>query len=460
MENPFARLALDQRLRRFAAWARRPRRLKDYLPKSLFGRSLLIIVLPVAIMQVAVVYVFFEAHWQTVTARLSEGVAGEIQMVVDLYEDAGSSVGLATVRPTIEPPLGITVALEPGARLPTNVRSSFFRVLDRTLRRALSEKLTHDFWFDTTRYPAYVEVRVLVDEGVLRFIVPRDRVFATTGHIFLLWILGATVMLTAVSIIYIRNQAKPIERLARAAELFGRGLDAPDFRPSGAREVRQAATALLLMRERIERHVSQRTQLLAGVSHDLRTPLTRLKLELALLPPGEEVDEMRKDVEDMAAILNEYLDFSSGIGGEDPAPADIGEITRDAAQSAAQDGVEIEVKTSGDLVLDVRALALKRCLTNLVSNAANYASRVEIAAERVNDSVVIDIEDDGPGIPEELREEVFRPFNRLDEARSMNGSGVGLGLAIARDVARKHGGDVILSDSALGGLKARVRLPA
>jgi two-component system osmolarity sensor histidine kinase EnvZ len=436
----------------------RLRRFKDYLPKSLFGRAMLIIVLPVALMQIGVVYAFFDAHWQTVTARLSEGVAGDVQVVVDLYEQSGRD--LSSIEPDIARTLGIAVGLEPQSRLPTTVRSSFFRVLDRTLRRALSEKLDQPFWFDTTRYPAYVEIRIQTGPDVLRLIVPRDRVFATTGHIFLLWIVGATTILTAVSLVYIRNQAKPIERLAYAADRFGRGQDAPDFRPSGAREVRQAAHAFIRMRERIERHIAQRTQLLAGVSHDLRTPLTRLRLQLALLPPGEEIDAMRADVGDMQSILDEYLDFTKGMGGEEPAPADLGVIARAAAESAAQEGVEIEVAVGEGLVLPVRAVALKRCLTNLVANAASFASRVEVAAHRINGSVVIDVDDDGPGIPPEQREEAFRPFSRIDSPHNGNSQGVGLGLAIARDVARGHGGDVELSESHLGGLRARVRLPA
>jgi two-component system osmolarity sensor histidine kinase EnvZ len=446
---------------RFYARLRRTlirRSFKDYLPKSLFGRAMLIIVLPIALMQIGVVYAFFDAHWQTVTARLSEGVAGDVQVVIDLYEQSGGD--LASIEGEVANTLGMAVGLEPETELPTTTRSSFFRVLDRTLRRALSAKLDNAFWFDTTRYPAYVEIRVQTGPDVLRLIVPRDRVFATTGHIFLLWIIGATTLLTAVSLIYIRNQAKPIERLAEAADRFGRGQDAPDFRPAGAKEVRQAAQAFIRMRERIERHIAQRTQLLAGVSHDLRTPLTRLRLQLALLPKSEETDAMRADVADMQAILDEYLDFTKGMGGEEPAPIDIGELARAAADSAAQEGVEIEVSVGENLVLPVRAVALKRCLTNLVANAAGFASRIEVQARRVNGSVLIDIDDDGPGIPPEQREEAFRPFSRFGEGRNGNAHGVGLGLAIARDVARGHGGDIELSESHLGGLRARVRLPA
>jgi two-component system osmolarity sensor histidine kinase EnvZ len=433
------------------------RRFKDFLPQSLYGRAMLIIVLPIALMQVAVIYVFFDAHWQTVTSRLSEGVAGDIQEVVDLYEQGGGK--LAEVEEDAST-LGISVAIDPDTRLPTTARSSFFRVLDRTLRHALKEKLDNEFWFDTTRYPAYVDIRVQVGPDVLRLLAPRDHVFAPTGYMFLFWIVGASTILTAVSLVYIRNQARPIERLAHAADLFGRGQDVPEFRPSGAREVRQASHAFIRMRERIERHIGQRTQLLAGVSHDLRTPLTRLRLQLALLPPSPEVDAMRADVVDMQAILDEYLDFTRGMGGEEPAPADLGALARAAAETAAQAGVEIEVAVGEDLVLPVRAVALKRCLTNLVANAAGFASRIEVAARRNDGAVVIDVDDDGPGIPPEQREEAFRPFSRFNEGRNGNAHGVGLGLAIARDVARGHGGDIELSESHLGGLRARVRLPA
>lgn len=443
--------------RRAAVMARRFR-LKSYLPKSLYGRAMLIIVLPVALMQIAVTWAFFDAHWATVTSRLSEGVAGDVAVVLALYEEAPGPERVAELEPLTRT-MQVSIALDPETGLPSTLRSSFFHVLDRTLRRALAAKLEHDFWFDTTRYPAYVEIRVRVEAGVLRFIVPRDRVFATTGHIFLVWIVVATTILTAISLAYIRNQARPIERLARAAERFGRGQDAPDFRPSGASEVRAAAQAFIDMRRRIKRHIDQRTALLASVSHDLRTPLTRLKLQLAMAGKSDDVDAMRKDLADMEAVLEEYLAFARGMGGEDPEPADLGELAREVAEGAARHGADITIETDEDVIASVRAAALKRCLENLVSNAAAYGEHVAVAVRRTRDAAEIDVDDDGPGIPDELREEAFKPFNRLDEARDPNRSGVGLGLAIARDVARGHGGDVTLSRSPMGGLRARVRLP-
>ncbi len=437
-------------------------RLRTFMPKSLFGRSLLIIVLPVAMMQIAVTYTFFDAHWTTVTSRLADGVAGDVAVVMDLYEQAPGPNRAEQLHPFTSRTMQIAMTLEPGEVLPSTVRSSFFRVLDRTLRRALASKLNHEFWFDTTRYPAYVEIRIQVDAGVLRLIVPRDRVFATTGHIFLFWIVVATLLLTAVSLIYIRNQARPIERLADAAERFGRGQDAPHFKPTGAREVRQAAQAFIDMRRRIKRQIDQRTTLLASVSHDLRTPLTRLKLQLAMMSrEDEDINAMRADVEAMEMVLGEYLDFARGVASEEPEPADIGELVSEIVEQTARGGANVtaQIQSDADLVLSVRASALSRCMQNLISNAVAHADKVAVSARRENGAIFVDVEDDGPGIAEDQREEAFRPFARLDEARNANKGGVGLGLAIARDVARGHGGDITLSESEMGGLRARLRLP-
>ncbi|PWE16690.1 two-component sensor histidine kinase [Marinicauda salina] len=433
--------------------------IKRYLPKGLFARSLLIIVLPVALMQIAVTWAFFEQHWETVTARLSEGVAGDVAMVVELYEQGGPEQ-FDAVASTAFNTMGLSVDLREYERLPTTRRTAFFRTLDRTLRRALAANVDHEFWFDTTRYPEYVDIRVEVDEGVLRFIAVREQVFATTGHIFILWMVVATSLLTALSIVFIRNQVKPIRRLAEAAEAFGRGQDVPSFKPAGAREVRQAAHAFLDMRNRLTRHMEQRTALLAGVSHDLRTPLTRLRLQLALMPESEEREAARRDLDDMEAALEEYLSFARGQAAEETAPVDIAGLCRAVAEDAARDGAEIDTEIGDDLVVDGREASIKRALANLVQNAASHADTVRLSAWSADDRVYVAVDDDGPGIPEDQREEAFKPFSRLDESRNANRKGVGLGLAIARDAARAHGGELGLEDSEMGGLRAVMRLPA
>lgn len=433
--------------------------IKRYLPKGLFQRSLLIIVLPVALMQAAVTWAFFEQHWQTTTARLSETVAGDVSMVAALYEEAGPE-GFDEIARIAFETTGLSVDLREGDTLPTSRRTAFFRVLDRTLRRALSSRLDEAFWFDTTRYPEYVDIRVAVDGGVLRFIAVRDRVFATTGHIFVIWLFGASALLTAVAVIFIRNQVKPIRQLAEAADAFGRGQDVERFKPAGAREVRQAAHAFIDMRARLRRQLEQRTQLLAGVSHDLRTPLTRLRLQLALMPESEEREAARRDLADMETALEEYLAFARGQAGEEPGPVDLVMLCETLVDDAAREGLDVpldyEVET---LAIHGREGALKRALANLINNAAAHGESVRLGVGQAGDRAQILVDDDGPGIPAQAREDAFKPFSRLDESRNANRTGVGLGLAIARDTIRAHGGELRLEDSPLGGLRARITLP-
>jgi two-component system osmolarity sensor histidine kinase EnvZ len=437
-----------------------PRQIKRWLPTSLFGRSLLIIVLPVAIMQVAVTWAFFDAHWQTVTSRLSEGLAGDIAWAVESYEDDPRPASLQKLADRAEASLSLSIAMQEGRKLPANGGDHSAFALDRALQTALEARLDRPFWFDTVRYPAYVDIRIQEPQGVLRIIAPRDRAFATQGHIFLLWMVVATVLLTSVAILFIRNQVRAIERLADAAEAFGKGGDVPTFKAHGAREVRRAAHAFLAMKARIQRHIDQRTALLASVSHDLRTPLTRLKLELTLAEPSSRVEDMKRDLREMEHMIDEYLAFARGQGGEVIETVLLKGLVEEVSEGAVRAGAKVSVDADPDLTAAVRPNALKRALSNLVMNAAVYGEQVAISVRsRPAGGVEITVDDDGPGIPEDRYEEAFKPFNRLDEARNQNDKGVGLGLAIARDVARGLGGDVTLDRSPLGGLRAVVRLP-
>jgi two-component system osmolarity sensor histidine kinase EnvZ len=435
------------------------RMIKRRLPTSLFGRSLLIIILPVTVMQIAVTYVFFDAHWQTVNSHLTEGVAGDIAWVLQSYEEAPSDASLRRISDRAQQTLGLSVTLQPGAILPRGRRPSLFVAVDRSLRKALSERIDAPFWFDTARYPAYVDIRVKEPQGVIRIIAPKDHVFATRGHIFILWLTVATLLLTSVAILFIRNQVRAIERLAEAADGFGRGVNIP-FRPHGAREVRQAARAFLAMKARIQRHVDQRTTLLAAVSHDLRTPLTRLKLELALAEPGSQVEAMKRDLSEMEHMIEEYLAFARGEGAESVETVQLRGLLAEVSEGAARVGAHVVVTADADLTASVRPNALKRALSNLVLNAASHAGHVEASAQAsARGGVDIMIDDDGPGIPEARYDEAFAPFSRLDEGRNQNTKGVGLGLAIARDILRGHGGDLTLDRSPLGGLRAAAHLP-
>ena len=430
---------------------------KRLVPATLFGRSLLIIVLPIAVMQVAVTYVFFDAHWQTVNSHLTEGLAGDVAWVLESYEEDPAPAHLARLEDRAQQSLDLSILLQVGGVLPRGRRPSLFVAVDRSLRRALSARIDQPFWFDTARYPAYVDVRVKVPQGVLRIIAPKDRVFATRGHIFILWLTVTTFLLTSIAILFIRNQVRAIERLAAAAEAFGRGVDVA-FRPHGAREVRQAAHAFMSMKARIQRHVDQRASLLASVSHDLRTPLTRLELALSLIESGPQIDAMKRDLADMEHMIDEYLAFARGEEGEGLQTVNLTRLLNRVRDDAARAGAEIHIHAPGDLQIEARPGALKRALANLVMNAAVHADRVDVSASAADGGVEIRVDDDGPGIAEARHEEAFTPFGRLDAARNQNDKGVGLGLAIARDVARGHGGDVVLSRAPLGGLRATMRL--
>ncbi|MBJ7483993.1 ATP-binding protein [Brevundimonas sp.] len=434
--------------------------IKRRLPASLWGRSLLIIVAPILIMQGAVTWAFFDAHWQRVTARLSEGLAGDIAWASESYRDNPTPQNLAVIAARAEKSMQLSVALIEDERLPTEQRRGRIGIVDRTLEQALASRLDQPFWFDTTRYPAYVDIQVQEPNGVLRIIAPRERAVATQAHIFVLWLTIATVLLMSVAILFIRNQVRAIERLAEAAEAFGRGEIQPRFKPHGAREVRQAATAFLAMRDRIQRHIDQRTALLASVSHDLRTPLTRLRLELALAPPFKRQTAMKGDLDEMEHMIDEYLAFARGEAGEAAQVIDVAALLASAGDDARRSGAEVQVEAPEGLKATLRPIAIRRALNNLAGNAAAHGEHVRLSARALaSGGIEIAVEDDGPGIPEEMHEEAFAPFSRLDESRNQNTKGVGLGLAIARDVARGHGGDITLDRSDMGGLKALIRLP-
>ncbi|CAN5153806.1 ATP-binding protein [soil metagenome] len=434
--------------------------IKRRLPASLWGRSLLIIVAPILIMQGAVTWAFFDAHWQRVTARLSEDLAGDIAWASESYRDDPTPRNLASISARAEESMQLSVALIEDEKLPTDERRGPIGIVDRTLERALNARLDQPFWFDTTRYPAYVDIQVQEPNGVMRIIAPRERAVATQAHIFVLWLTIATVLLMSVAILFIRNQVRAIERLAEAAEAFGRGEVQPRFKPHGAREVRQAATAFLAMRDRIQRHNEQRTALLASVSHDLRTPLTRLRLELALAPPFKRSSAMKGDLDEMEHMIDEYLAFARGEAGEAAQTVDVSALLRAAGEDVRRAGAEVEVVVPNGLKASLRPIAFKRALNNLAGNAASHGEHVRLTSRALpSGGLEITVEDDGPGIPEEMHEEAFMPFSRLDESRNQNSKGVGLGLAIARDVARGHGGDITLDRSEMGGLKALIRLP-
>lgn len=434
------------------------------MPRGLFGRSLMIIVMPVVVLQAVVTYMLFDRQWETVTTRISRGVAAQIALFVQSYETLGSERFIEEAPKLGETSFGLKPVLKRGERIPDS-ESPAYDVLKQVFVRELSARVGRPVWIDSETFDDVVDIRVQLDGGVLQVTAERKRVMSTNTHVWVLWMMGTAMILLSVAILFLRNQIRPIERLADAAEALGKGRDVPDFRPSGATEVRRASLAFLDMRERILRFVQQRTDMLAGVSHDLRTPLTRMKLELAMMGGSDDIKALKSDVEEMERMLDEYLAFARGQAGEGASDTDVGQLVRDVATSAQRkaDAKEprkaIDVNVSGDLIIEVRPNALRRCVMNLVENAMRHGTHAQLSASQHDDMVEIAVDDDGPGIPAEQREEAFRPFHRLDTGRTLAKGGVGLGLAIARDIARGHGGDITLGKSTLGGLRAVVRLP-
>jgi two-component system osmolarity sensor histidine kinase EnvZ len=432
---------------------------KELMPKGLYARALLIIIVPMVILQSVVAFVFMERHWNTVTRRLSQAVTQDVASLIDIYKTYPQDKDRTQLRRIAQQRLGLVVDFLPINDMPPPGPKPFFSLLDQALSVQLGRQIGRPFWIDTVGRSSLVEIRIKLDDSVMRVFAQRSAAYASNSEIFLFWMVGTSSILLFVAVLFLRNQIKPILRLADAAENFGKGREAPDFRPRGAREVRRAAQAFIEMKARVERAIEQRTAMLAGVSHDLRTILTRFKLELALIGNSPEVDGMRKDVDEMSGMLEAYLAFARGDGGEQARPTDMEQALEELRSDAERQGHLATVTFHGLPVVTVKPASFKRCLANLVSNAARHADTITITGHRDHRYLTVTIDDDGPGIPQNMREEVFKPFLRLDDARNQDEGGTGLGLAIARDIARSHGGDITLGDSLMGGLRASVRVP-
>jgi len=441
-------------------WDRFGRWLKSVMPKGLYARSLLIIIVPMVVLQSVVALLFLERHWDLVTNYLSSAVTQEIATLIDVYKTYPQDPGHAQLRRIAQDRLGLVVDFMPGTQLPPPGPKPFFNQLDAALSDQIRKQIGLPFWIDTVGRSSIVEIRIqLPDNNIMRVFAQRADVYDPNSWIFLVWMVATSLVVLAIAIAFLRNQIRPIVRLADAAEAFGKGREALNFRPRGAREVRRAAAAFLEMKGRIERSIEQRTTMLAGVSHDLRTILTRFKLELALLGDGPEIDAIKKDIDEMAGMLEAYLAFARGDTGEQSAATDIALLLDELKLDSERHGDRTSVTFYGQPEVTVRPAAFKRCLANLVSNASRFASTVAITGHRDHRWLTVTVDDDGPGIPVAMREDVFKPFLRLDDARNQDEGGTGLGLAIARDIARSHGGDITLGDSPLGGLRASVRIP-
>jgi len=430
---------------------------KRILPRSLLGRSLLMILMPLVLLQAVALQIFYGSHLSLVSRRLSGGVTDEIAYTLDLLHQFPDDADRAWILSDANRRFDLQFRLDRGAILPNTRPENILGPEDDDLNAALKQTFTEPFIADWTSTPGSVLIHLQMPDGVLTVIAPRKRLYTGTIYLFVAWVAGTAMLVFGIAALFMRNQVRGIRRLAAAADAFGRGRDTGPIRPEGAIEVRKAATAFNRMQERTRRFLVQRTELLAGVSHDLRTPLTRLKLALAMLPAGEETQqelvEMQADVEEMDRMIGGYLAFARGEGSEQAEPANICAVLEEVAASARRAGADVSLDTPDALTLSLRVDAVRRAITNLVDNARRHARHIALAAIQQGRAVLVTVDDDGPGISPERRESVFRPFE------SSEAGGTGLGLTIARDIVRAHGGEIVLEESPLGGLRARIRLP-
>ena len=428
--------------------------IKKILPKRLFYRSLLIIAVPIIGLQLIISIVFFDSLWIKTNKGMTRALVGEIRTFINAYENEEYDKEFLIL--IFREHLDFNVKFESLKILPPKDKERKFSPIDRTLRRELKAKFTN-YWFDTTSYKNLIDLRIKYEDGYFQFYVPKERVTSSSARIFALWITMPAFLLITISIIFLKNQTRPIISLAKASEKFGRGEEVEEFRPSGALEIRQAGYEFDKMRKRITRHLNQRSEMLSGISHDLRTPLTRIKLQLAFIKDKEISNKLSNDVSEMEKMLNEYLQFASSSSEEKTETFDVSELLESTI--IRYEKKEITTDIPERVFLDGRKSLIRRCFNNLIDNSIKYSNNILISLKKSANSIIIIIDDDGPGIPKNERENVFKPFYKIDKSRSDSKSSVGLGLSIASDIIRSHGGNISLETSPANGLRTKIFLP-
>ena len=429
---------------------------KRILPKRLFYRALLIVAIPVLVLQLIITIVFFDSLWIKTNKGMTRTLVNEISTFIEVYENEKNNKQELTDLFSLF--LDLNIELSKEESLQSRVTERWFSPIDRTLRRELKSKFgSNDYWFSTTDYKELIDLRIRYKEGYFRFLVPKDRVTSSSARIFALWITVPAIIMIIISLIFLKNQTRPITNLARAAERFGKGEEIEEFKPSGALEIRQAGHEFDKMRKRIERHINQRTEMLSGISHDLRTPLTRMKLQIAFIKDNETVKKLTEDINEMEKMLNEYLQFTSSSYVEKDEMFDLSELISKVIEK--YNNKNISHKLIPRIYFNGRKNLINRCLNNLIDNALKYANKVEINLNKKNTNLFIIIDDDGPGIPKNEYENVFKPFYKIDKGRADSKSSVGLGLSISSDIIKSHGGNIMLEKSKIDGLRVKIFLP-
>ena len=430
--------------------------LKDILPKRLFYRALLIVAVPVLVLQLVITIVFFDSLWIKTNKGMTRALINEINLFVEVYGNEKTNKG--ELKNLFSLFIDLNIELIKNQNFENKYTERWFSPIDRTLRRELKSSFgTEEFWFDTTSYKELIDLRIKYEDGYFKFLVPRDRVTSSSARIFALWITVPAIIMVIISLIFLKNQTRPITNLARAAERFGKGEEIDEFRPSGALEIRQAGHEFNKMRKRILRHLNQRTEMLSGISHDLRTPLTRMKLQIAFIKDKDSAKKLAEDINEMAKMLNEYLQFTSSSYIEKDEMFNLSELIEKIISKYNNKNIQKELLSR--VYINGRKNLINRCLNNIIDNALKYGNKVEIKLSKENSNLLISIDDDGSGIPEKEYENVFKPFYKIDKGRTESKSSVGLGLSIASDIVRSHGGNIVLNKSKMNGLSVKISLP-
>tara|TARA_B100001121_G_C18655323_1_gene606157 strand:+ start:76 stop:1395 length:1320 start_codon:yes stop_codon:yes gene_type:complete len=430
---------------------------KKILPKRLFYRALLIVAIPVIVLQLIITIVFFDSLWIKTNKGMTRTLVNEISTFIEAYENEKNNKQELTNIFSLF--LDLNIELISNDNFESVNTERWFSPIDRTLRRELKSKFSsNNYWFDTTNYKELIDLRIKFKDGYFKFLIPKDRVTSSSARIFALWITVPAFIMIIISLIFLKNQTRPITNLARAAERFGKGEEINEFKPSGALEIRQAGHEFDKMRKRIERHINQRTEMLSGISHDLRTPLTRMKLQMAFIKDKEIVEKLTEDINEMEKMLNEYLQFTSSSYSEKTQMFNLSELIVNIINK--YNNKNISQNITGEIYIFGRNNLIKRCLNNLIDNALKYAKKIEISLSRSDKNLHITIDDNGPGIPKKEYENVFKPFYKIDKSRADSKSSVGLGLSIASDIVKSHGGNIILEKSKMNGLRVKIFLPS
>ena len=430
--------------------------LRKILPKRLFYRALLIVAIPIIVLQLVITIVFFDSLWIKTNKGMTRTLVNEISTFIEAYESEKNDK--QEINNLFSLFLDLNIELKLKEEIQDQQNERWFSPIDRTLRRELKSKFAvKNYWFDTTNYKELIDLRIKYKDGYFKFLIPKDRVTSSSARIFALWITVPAIIMVIISLIFLKNQTRPITNLARAAERFGKGEDIGEYKPSGALEIRQAGKEFDKMRKRIERHLNQRTEMLSGISHDLRTPLTRMKLQLAFIEDKNSVKKLSEDINQMEKMLNEYLQFTSSSYAEKDEMFNLTELIDDVIKKYNNENISKNLLPR--IYVNGRKNLISRCLNNLIDNSLKYASKVELSLNKKNTNIFIIIDDDGPGIAKSEYDNVFKPFYKINKGRADSKSSVGLGLSIASDIIKSHGGNIKLEKSKMDGLRVKIFLP-